>query len=118
MNDEQQIRACLQDYFDGLFHADTQKLASVFHLDTVLKAPGIRRTRNEWLELVATRPVPAEVESSDAFRVLAIDLAGEQAMAKVECPLFEKTYIDFLGLLKENGVWKIVSKMYADKYTR
>jgi len=35
-------------------------------------------------------------------------------MVKVECPLFDCEYIDFLGLLKENQQWLIVSKMYVD----
>jgi len=35
-------------------------------------------------------------------------------MVKLECPLFEYCYIDFLGLLKEDGRWKIVTKMYTD----
>jgi hypothetical protein len=38
----------------------------------------------------------------------------DQAMVKVHCPLFDFNYIDFLGLLKEDGNWQIVTKMYTD----
>jgi hypothetical protein len=35
-------------------------------------------------------------------------------MVKVKCPLFDFNYVDFLGLLKEQGQWLIVNKMYSD----
>ena len=35
-----------------------------------------------------------------------------QAMVKVECPLFEHFYVDFLGLLKEDGRWRIVNALW------
>jgi len=48
-----------------------------------------------------------------AFKVLSLDIEGDQAMAKVDVPLLAAHFIDFLGLLKEDGKWKIVNKMYT-----
>lgn len=108
------ITEILTCYFDGLHHGDTAKLRGLFHSDTVLKAPGTRRTLDEWLHAVDTRPVPAREGYAYRFRILSIEIVEDQAMAKVECPLFEHFYIDYLGLLKEDGQWRIVSKMYTD----
>lgn len=108
------IEAILQGYFDGLYHGDVTKLTLIFHPDTWLKAPGVRRSLSQWLANVANRSTPAELNKPFAFKVLSIDVVQDQAMAKIHCPLFNFNYIDFLGLLKEDGKWKIVTKMYTD----
>ncbi len=108
------IETMVQEYFDGLYYADTNKLRHIFHQDTVLKAPGLRRTLDEWLQQVADRPIPADIKSRYGFRLISLEIIGDQAMAKVECPLFDFNYVDYLGFLRENDQWKIVSKMYVD----
>lgn len=113
-DDEAQIRQLMQDYFDGLYHADTEKLDSIFHDDVVLKAPGLRRPKTQWLQAVASRPVPADQSEPYRFNILTIDIVADQAVVKLECPLAEHFYIDFIGLLKEGGQWLIVNKMYCD----
>ena len=108
------ITGILQRYFDGLHHGDTAKLKSLFHGDAWLKAPGVRRSLAQWLTDVENRSVPAQLNKPFDFKILAIDVVQDQAMAKIYCPLFDFNYIDFLGLLKEEGQWRIVSKMYTD----
>lgn len=113
-SDLNDIEAVLHSYFDGLYHGDVAKLNSIFHPDAWLKAPGVRRSLNQWLKDVAERTTPAELNQARAFKILAIDVVQDQAMAKIHCPLFDFNYIDFLGLLKEEGKWSIVNKMYSD----
>jgi len=113
-SDFSRISAILQNYFDGLHHGDVDKLAAQFHPDAWLKAPGTRRSLNQWLTDVSSRPVPAALNKPYAFEILSIDVVQDQAMAKIKCPLFEFNYVDFLGLLKEQGQWRIVTKMYTD----
>lgn len=112
--DFEQIETIVQSYFDGLYEGDSQKLRAQFHPDAFLKAPGIRRSLEQWLADVESRPKPVEQGQEKAFRILAMDVVKSQAMVKVSCPLFHYQYIDFLGLLKEDGNWLIVNKMYAD----
>jgi hypothetical protein len=108
------ITAVIQSYFEGLYHGDVAKLRDLFHEDAWLKAPGVRRSKAQWLLDVGQRPKPFEQGSAFAFEILAIDLVQDQAMVKVKCPLFDFNYVDFLGLLKEQGRWLIVNKMYSD----
>ena len=108
------IEDILYSYFDGLYHGDVAKLDSIFHTDAWLKAPGTRCSLIQWLKDVAERTTPAELNEPIAFKILAIDVVQDQAMAKIHCPLFDFNYIDFLGLLKEEGKWQIVNKMYSD----
>lgn len=103
----------VQDYFAGLYRGDAEQLRGLFHPDAWLKAPGLRRSLDEWLAAVATRPVPQALGEVYRFRILSVEIIQDQAMVKAECPLFEHFYLDFLGLLKENGRWLIVNKMYT-----
>ncbi len=113
-NDLDVITALVQEYFEGLHHADINMLQRIFHPDAYLKAPGLRRSVAQWLNLVSQREVPAQQGAAFDYRLLSVDIVSEQAMVKLVCPLLGRTYIDFLGLLKENGQWLIVNKMYAD----
>lgn len=110
----EQIRYMLEQYCQGLYEGDVTLLRPLFSADVVLKAPGIRRDLNTWLALVASRPKPAQLGHPYGFRILHIELRGEQAMAQVHCPLLGQVYHDYLGLLYEEGRWLIVSKMYAN----
>lgn len=113
MNDNAAIHTMVQSYFSGLHHGDAELLATLFHPDCVLKAPGLRRTMARWLDHVAHRPVPAVLGQPWNFQILALDVQGDQAMVKVDCPLPHGHFIDFLGCLREDGRWRIVNKMYA-----
>ena len=108
------VKAIVAQYCDGLYLGDDSKLRRIFHPDAFLKAPGLRRSLDEWLALVATRPKPSALGLAYDFEILSIDIVKDQAMVKLECPLFDHFYVDFLGLLKESGRWLIVNKMYTD----
>lgn len=111
--DTQIIKALLQDYFDGLYEGDVEKLRNIFHDDAWLKGNNYRKSRDEWLTAVATRANPKDEGLDYGFKVISLDVVDNQAMAKVDVPLLAAHFIDFLGLLKEDGTWKIVNKMYT-----
>ncbi|BBB30005.1 nuclear transport factor 2 family protein [Neptunomonas japonica] len=113
-NEFESVMALVRDYFDGLHHGEVSKLRAIFHPDAYLKAPGLRRGLEQWLDAVASRPVPSEQGRPYDYKLLSIEIIKDQAMVKLECPLFDHFYVDFLGLLKENGHWLIVNKMYTD----
>ena len=113
-SDFESVNDIVRDYFDGLHYGDVAKLRAIFHADAFLKAPGFRRSLEQWLSAVASRQIPSQQGRAYGLKLLSIDVIKDQAMVKLECPLFEHRYIDFLGLLKEDGQWKIVTKMYTD----
>ncbi|MCH9639827.1 MAG: nuclear transport factor 2 family protein [Betaproteobacteria bacterium] len=108
-----QVRGIVDQYCEGLYSGDVEKLRSIFHDDVVLKAPGKRRDMNTWLHEVANRPVPKLIGHRYEYTVLSLDIINDQAMVKLLCPLLDSVFVDFLGLLKEDKKWLIVSKMYA-----
>ena len=107
------IVGILNTYFDGLYEGDVEKLRSIFHNDAWLKGNNYRKTLNDWLEAVAKHPVPSDEWMEYNFNIQSLEIIGDQAMAKVDVPLLAAHFIDFLGLLKEDGQWKIVNKMYT-----
>ena len=111
--DYEAVIEILNSYFDGLYYGDTDKLRRLFHEDAWLKGNGYRKSRDEWLETVASRPKPSEQGMDFAFNILSLEIVDDQAMARVDTPLPAAHFIDFLGLLKEEGQWKIVNKMFT-----
>lgn len=107
------IHELLQDYFDGLYQGDVDKLREIFHEDAWLKGNNYRKSRDEWLQVVATRPVPKAQGMAYGFKIMSLEIIGDQAMAKVDVPLMAAHFVDYLGLLKEAGKWKIVNKMFT-----
>lgn len=114
-NQEEVIRGLVEAYFSGLHHGDTSLLEGLFHPDCVLKSPDYRVSRAQWLSLVADRPVPSEMGHPWQYSIQWIEWEGAQAMVKVSCPLPHANYVDYLGLLWEEGRWLIVNKMYAPR---
>lgn len=113
LTDLEKVTQRINEYFEGIHNADAEKLRNVFDPNAHLQAPSLRLTLDEWLQRVVNRAVPSATNQRFDYRIISIDLSGEQAMAKVECPLLGNFYIDFLSLLKEDSRWRIVNKMYA-----
>ena len=109
-----QVTLVLECYFQGLYQGDSALLAEICDKELVLFAPRQRRTLQQWLNDVNTRPVPRALGEDYRFKILSIELVGSQAMAKLDCPLLGHNYTDFIGLLKENNQWKIVTKIYSE----
>ncbi|WP_210401680.1 nuclear transport factor 2 family protein [Lacimicrobium sp. SS2-24] len=108
------VEVVVQKYFDGLHNGDVELLSTLFASDCALKAPGIRRSKDEWLEMVQSRPIPALRGDQLRSKILSIEIIGDQAMVKAFVPVLDRIYIDYLGLLREDQEWLIVNKMYAD----
>lgn len=112
-----QIIATVETYLQALHTGDIEQLRQVFHPDCVLKSPGLRVPRDEWLERVANRPIPANENQPYASEIVSVEIIGGQAMVRANVPWFDKQYVDFLGLLREEGKWQIVNKTYVDTAT-
>ena len=115
--DLEAIERTLQTYLDGLYEGDTSKLAAAFHEDSHLYSLAEGRLgdlpRAEWLNLVASRPSPKSRQLQRTDRIVSIDFSGpETAVAKVECSIHPRYFIDYLTLLRFQGGWRIVSKTF------
>jgi len=111
------IHSTLELYLDGLYHSDTQRLAKVFHPQAVYatavgEQPIVWRME-QYFPAVDARPAPATSGQARTDRVLSIELIGPvTALVKLQCAIAPRHFIDLLTLLKVDGRWQIVSKVF------
>ena len=107
----------LETYFDGLYHADTDRLANAFHPKAIYatadETPLLYRTMGEYFPVVAKRVSPASRDEPRRDVIDSIEFAGENtAFARVRCSIGTKDFIDFLTLVRTDGAWRIMAKIF------
>jgi len=111
------VTSVLETYFDGLYHADTDRLAIVFHAKAIYatadEAPLLYRTMDEYFPVVAKRESPASRAEPRRDVIDAIEFAGENtAFARVRCSIGMRDFTDFLTLVRTDGAWRIMAKVF------
>lgn len=114
---EAEIRTVVQNYLDGLYHCDTQRLAVVFHPQALYAtaADGVPLILGmpEYFSIVEKRDPPARRSEPRRERILSIDWAGSRtAMVRLECSFFQKDFVDLLCFIRVEGQWRIISKVF------
>jgi hypothetical protein len=117
MEDHQSILIVLADYFNGLYTGDTTLLRSVFHPQAALFAelPGqsYHKGLEAYLEGVDNRESPQERRESYQMKVLSVDVTHNIATAKVHVPALGFNFYNYLSLVRQDGVWVIVNKIFS-----
>ena len=111
------IETVLGTYFDGLYHADVERLAAVFHPRAVYatadEATPLIRTMDEYLRVVADRQSPANRGEARTDSIDAIEVAGPNtARARVRCSIGTRDFVDFLSLVRIDDRWTIIAKVF------
>ena len=117
MNEFAAITGVLGTYFDGLYHADIERLGIAFHPKAIYatadETPLLYRTMDEYLPVVAKRVSPASREEPRRDVIESMEFAGDNtAFARVQCSIGTKDFIDFLTLVRTDGVWRIMAKIF------
>ncbi len=107
----------LSMYFDGLYHSDTKRLRHVFHprAQYVCATEGTltHLTMEEYFPVVDQRPSPASRGETRADDIVSIEFAGPvTAFARVHCAIGSKYFTDLLTLIRIDGRWQIISKVF------
>lgn len=118
IDDHRAILDCIAAYLDGLYEGDADKIASVFHPTGALtyeEQGQLRITpRDEWLHIVRNRPSPQANGQPRHDRIWQIDQSAPgTAFVKLSCAVTPRFFTDYLSLLKLDGHWQIVQKVYA-----
>lgn len=114
-SDETAVKETLMNYLDGGTYGDTVRLNKAFHRSATMKY-----TDNKTGEF---RDVPiadylnrakanAGKVSNRKTKIVSTSVAGTAAHAKVEIDGGTYVFHDYMNLLKINGEWKIVSKIF------
>jgi hypothetical protein len=118
-NEYQAVRETVEHYLYGLKHNDVEKLKLAFYPEAKLFF--IRKdnqlgqlTQEQWYKGFAAS---AGQEEKGDLRITAVDITDNAASVKVEEFYDTAKYTDYLSLLKINGEWKIVNKIYTVEKT-
>lgn len=111
------IQDVLARYFDGLYEADSAKLATVFHPDAryvcATDSPLVQLSMGQYFNIVDTRVSPSVTGDERQDEVVSIEMAGPStAAARVHCVLGPKYFTDLLTLIHVEGRWQIISKVF------
>jgi len=111
------VAAVMQRYFDGLHNSDPALLDTVFHPQAhyfcATDGKLLHLDMGQYLPVVAKRPSPASQGHARTDRIVSMAFAGPvTALVKAECSIPPKAFIDLLTLVKLDGEWRIVSKVF------
>ncbi|MFK5978170.1 MAG: nuclear transport factor 2 family protein [Rhizobiaceae bacterium] len=108
----------LEAYFEGLYRADSKKLAEVFHRDAryvnTTEGDYMNHSILEYLDIIDRRTPPASSGELHSDRMISIEFGGPRmAFAKVAMTMLGRDYLDFLTLILDDGQWWIISKVFS-----
>lgn len=113
-----EVSEFLGKYFDVLQSQDQALFDEVFNSAGVLYSSDgdeltVRPVVPVYRDIVAGRPSPASLGSPRDDQVVLLDvLSPTAAFAKVRLRLNDSIMVDYLSLLKTDGAWSIVAKIY------
>ena len=114
-SEEAAVRAAVDHYLQGHALGSPEEFSNAFHPEAMLfwvtpeGALG-KRTSAEYIKGASGKP--AADESKRKRQILSVDIAGTAAVAKVELDYPSVHFIDYLSLLKVNGEWKVINKIF------
>ena len=112
-----EIEALLARYFDALYQSDAKSLGELMHPAAIYASaserPLLHRTMDEYLPIVAAREAPALRGEPRRDHIEMIDFASDEtALAKVRCSIGKRDFVDYLSLVRTDGHWRIIAKIF------
>ena len=112
--DYQLIEQTVNHYFNGMINHNAESFVKAFHPTATMKW-----NDKEFTEVNAIKALSDYVNSNETVKtkakILGITVANDVANAQLELEYETFYFIDFMNLVKINGEWKIVNKIYTQK---
>lgn len=115
--DEVEVRTVVQAYFDGMMEGNPYLLRQAFHPEAFLIGPGGEEgvLRIPFADWSARMSHPLSDPDQRRNRILSVDITGNAAVAKTELLWPGIRYVDYLSLLRVEGEWQIVNKIWHEE---
>lgn len=115
VSDEEGVKQALMNYLDGGTYGDTVKPNKAFHLSASMKY--IDNKTGEYKDVpirdfLTRAKGNAGKTSTRKTKIVYTHISGTAAHAQVEIDGGTYKFHDYMNLLKINGEWKIVSKIF------
>ena len=110
------VKETVQNYLDGGTYGDTAKMAKVFHPTAFMKFVDVKT--GEFRDVPIAKYLEggkanAGKKADRSTKIVSVDITGTAAQAKIELDYPNTKLTDYFNLLKINGEWKVVSKIFA-----
>lgn len=117
VDEEAAVRRAVERYLHGLKFNDVESLKRAFWPEAKLffvKGDGKlgQLTQSQWYEGFAAS---AGKEEKGDLKITSVDITDNAASVKVEEDYPGSVYVDYLSLLKFDGEWRIVNKIYTSR---
>ncbi len=113
----EKISRVIANYFEGIYKGDLEQLRQSFHSQAYLygdiKGAEYLKSLDDYLDGVAKRKSPAELEEENRMQILSLEILGDVALAKLHVPIFGFNYYDYVSFAVVDGDWKIVNKVFT-----
>lgn len=110
-NDEAGARACLENYMSG----EGDRVEKAFHSSATMKY--IDAQTGEFKDVpiadYITRVKANTTKSERKIEIVSLNVEGNAANGKIKIETDKVILYDYMNLLKINGEWKIVSKIFS-----
>ena len=115
LSEEAAVRAALEHYLLGHATGDGAHHAMVFHPESKLFwIRGDTLNTRTSAEYIAGAPgAPAADEDQRRREITMVDVTGDAAVAKIVLDYPDALLTDYMSLLKVDGEWKIVNKIFT-----
>ena len=114
--DEAAVRAALQHYIQGHATGDGAHMRIAFHpAARLFWSSGdtlATRTSEEYIARMPGKPGADEASGIRKRRIESVDVTGNAAIGKIVLDYPDAHIVDYMSLLKTNGEWKIINKIF------
>ena len=116
--DHAQVIALMTAYFEGLYYADSAVLRRVFHPNLAYvcatEADELYLDLETYMSRIDNREPPARQGKSRDEAILEIAFGSNRiAHVTARMSMMGRDYLDFLTLVRQDGAWRIVSKVFT-----
>ena|SRR5688572_13857100 len=110
-SDEQAVRACLENYISG----DGDKVEKAFHPTATMKYIDVQSGEFKDVPIAdyIARVKSNTTKSDRKIEIVALSIEGNAANGKIKIETDKVIMYDYMNMLKVNGEWKIVSKIFS-----
>lgn len=119
MSDETEIRAVIDDYFQGMYRSDRTRLERAFHADGRIcgwdEGKLIDAPISKFIDFASAAGAPADEGEAFDMEIVSMEVAGSAARVTVRDLYKGLRFTDFMTLLKFEHGWRIVSKTFSHR---
>jgi hypothetical protein len=113
-SDADAVRVPLENYIKGHATGDGEFMRKAFHTEgnLIFVRDGKFTTRSFADYIAGFTGKPAADEASRKRSIESVDISGTAAVGKIILDYPSVRFVDYMSLLKINGEWKIVTKIF------